>query len=78
MRLVGHLGGTSFVFVCMITFAWFVAWTFAYLQSVREFPDAMFELITRMEIGLVYLDAAVCVFVLLCGVVRYLRDVVNH
>jgi hypothetical protein len=57
---------------------WIAAVALSYLQLLQEFPQEMFQLMSRMEIGLVYMDAVVSLIVLLIGVFRYLRDVLEN
>jgi hypothetical protein len=76
LLLIGHLGATAAVFVALITLGWIVSFVFNYLDSIHKFPDEIFKLVTRLEIGLVYVDAVVSGIVLLAGIVRFVRDVV--
>jgi hypothetical protein len=74
-QLIGHLGGTALVFVALFSLGWAVSCSFNYLNSIHKFPDEIFELVTRLEVGLVYIDAAVSGVVLTAGIVRFVVEV---
>jgi hypothetical protein len=80
LLLIGHLCATALVFISLFTLGWgvAVAVAFAFLQSVHAFPDQVFDLVSRLELGLIYLDAAVCGVVLMVGIVRFVRDVLER
>jgi hypothetical protein len=77
LLLIGHLCATALVFVSLFTLGWGVAVAFAFLHSLHAFPDQIFELVSRLETGLIYLDAAVCAVVLLAGFVRFVREILE-
>jgi hypothetical protein len=64
------------VFIALFSLGWIVSWVFNYLDALHKFPDEIFKLVTRLEIGLVYVDAVVSGIVLLAGILRFVRDVV--
>jgi hypothetical protein len=78
LLLIGHLCATALVFVSLFTLGWGVAVAFAFLHSVHAFPDQIFDLVSRLEIGLIYLDAAVCGVVLFAGIVRFVREILER
>ena len=51
---IGHLCATALVFISLFTLGWGVAVIFAFLHSVHAFPDQIFELVSRLEVGLIY------------------------
>jgi hypothetical protein len=76
--LLGHLCTTAAVFVALFSLGWVVACLLDYLDSIRKFPPESFKLFTRLEIGLVYIDALASGFVLMTGIVRFIRDVLER
>jgi hypothetical protein len=76
LLLVGHLSCTALVFVALFSLGWIVSCVFNYLDTIHKFPDEIFKLVTRLEIGLVYVDAIVSGVVLLAGILRFVRDAV--
>jgi len=78
LLLIGHLAATALVFVSLFTLGWTVSFIFNYLHTVHEFPAGIFKLVAGSEIGLIYLDAIVCGVVLLAGILRYVRDVLEN
>jgi hypothetical protein len=75
LQLIGHLGATALVFVALFSLGWIVSCSFNYLNSIHRFPDEILELVTRLEVGLVYIDAAVSGVVLTAGIVRFVLEV---
>jgi hypothetical protein len=75
VQLIGHLGGTALVFVALFSLGWIVSCSFNYLNSIHQFPDELFKLVTRLDVGLVYVDAAVSGVVLTAGIVRFVLEV---
>ncbi len=73
--LIGHLFCTAIVFVTLFSLGWTVSCVFNYLDSIHKFPDEIFKIVTKLEVGLVYIDAAVSGAVLLAGIGRFVRDV---
>ena len=79
--LIGHLLGTAAIFVTLFGIAWGLSWLLAGLDSLHSFPPEILAIITRIEVWLIYGDAAVCGLVLLIGTVRFcieLIEVRNH
>jgi len=74
-QLIGHLGGNALVFVALFSLGWIVSCSFNYLNSIHQFPDELFNLVTKLEVGLVYVDAAVSGVVLTGGIVRFVLEV---
>ena len=72
-----HLVASAIVFISLFTLGWTVSLAFSYLHSVHEFPHRVFELVSRLEVGLIYLDAGVSAIVLVAGITRYLRNVLE-
>jgi hypothetical protein len=75
--LVGHLLGTAFIFVTFFTIAWGLSALLTYYHGIHPFPEAIFKFVTRLEVGLVYVDAAFCSIVLVAGTWRYLKDLLR-
>jgi hypothetical protein len=75
LQLIGHLGGTTLVFVALFSLGWIVSCSFNYSNTIHKFPDEIFKLVTRLEIGLVYIDAAVSGVVLTADIIRFVVEV---
>jgi hypothetical protein len=54
---------------------WIVSCSFNYLNSIHQFPDELFDLVKKLEVGLMYVDAAVSGVVLTAGFVRFVLEV---
>jgi hypothetical protein len=68
-------GGTTLVFVALFSLGWIVSCSFNYLNTIHKFPDEIFKLVTRLEIGVVYIDAVVSGVVLTAGIIRFVIEV---
>lgn len=75
--LIGHLGATALVFGVLFTLSWSISWFFSYLDSVHKFAPDVLKIAGRVELGLIYVDIGICGFVLLAGIGRFLRDVIE-
>ncbi len=75
LLLIGHLFCTAIVFVTLFGLGWIVSCVFNYLDSIHKFPEEIFNLDTKLEVGLVYIDAMVSGAVLLAGIGRFIMDV---
>lgn len=74
LLLVGHLIGTAIIFVTFFTIAWSLSALVGYLHGIHALPDAIFAFVTRIEVVIVYADAALCGTVLVACSWRFLRD----
>lgn len=72
--LIGHLIGTAVIFVAFFAVAWLVGYALHHLHGIHNFPDEIYKFILRLELWLVYADAALCLLVLLAGAVRFVLD----
>lgn len=77
LLLLGHLLATAAVFVALFTLGWLVSCAFNYLNSIHKFPSTILILLTHLEVGLVYIDAGLSGAVLLAGIFRFIRDVLE-
>jgi hypothetical protein len=71
------LGGTALVFVVLFTLSWSISWVFNYLDSIHKFAPEILKIATKSEVWLIYIDIAVSGIVLLAGIGRFLRDVIE-
>jgi hypothetical protein len=75
--LIGHMAGSALVFSAILVSGWSVFVLLNYLNSIRNFPPEVLSLVTRLEIGLLYVDVVVSVVVLLLCIVSFVRDVLE-
>lgn len=78
LALVGHLFGTAFVFAALFSIGWLVSVLLYALHKIHPFPDAIFRFVSRMEVYLVYVDATLSGIVLMAGMLRFCRDVLER
>jgi hypothetical protein len=76
--LIGHLMTTTLVFVVFITLGWLVSYFSYYLNGIHKFSDETFKLIGSLELGLFYLDAAVSGIILLSGIWKFVRNILEE
>jgi hypothetical protein len=74
---MGHLFGTTVISTALFTFGWSVSFALTFLDQVHPFPDDMLSFVEKFELGLIYLDAAVCAFVLAFSAVRLCKYVLR-
>lgn len=74
LHLFGHLIGTALIFVTFFVIAWSLSAMVGYLHGIHALPDAIFSFVTKIEIAIVYADAALCLTVLTACTWRFLRE----
>lgn len=75
--LVGHLLGTAIIFISLFTMGWLVSVALHALHRYHPFPDDMFRFVTKLELYLIYADSALSGAILLMGMVRFCRQVME-
>lgn len=75
--MIGHLVGTAVIFTALFSIGWLVSVALHALHKMHPFPPQIFDLVTKMEVYLVYADTVVSGIVLLAGMWRFCRDVVE-
>ena len=74
VSLIGHLLGTAIIFVAFFAIAWGVGYVLHFLDGAHKFPEETYRFISKLELWLIYADAALCSIVLLAGALRFIRD----
>lgn len=77
MTLVGHLLGTAVIFTALFSIGWLVSVALHALHRYHPFPDEIFKFVTKIELYLVYADSVVSGIVLIAGMVRFCKQVVE-
>ncbi len=77
MSLVGHLIGTAVIFTALFSVGWLVSVVLHALHQQHPFPDEIFRFVTKIELYLVYADAALSAVVLIAGMVHFCKKVVE-
>ena len=75
LLLIGHLAGTALVSLAFITLVWGVTYFLSFLHSLHPFPNDLYNIVTKMELGGLYADALITTMVLLAGIWRFLKDI---
>lgn len=75
--LMGRQLATAAALVSLFTISWLVSLFLNYLNYLQPFPDEIFRLVKRLEIYMIYFDAAVCVVVLLASARRSLTNILR-
>jgi len=76
-RVLGHLLGTTTVFIALFTFAWTIGFATAYLNGIHPFSPEILRIAARVEVMILYADIALCGFVSLLGMWRFCKDVIR-
>ncbi len=74
LNLIGHLVGSSILFVSFIALGWFVSLFYHWLDGMHAFPDNVSVFITKCELYLVYADAVLCGTVIFVGACRFIKE----
>lgn len=76
--LVGHLVGTCLIFLVFLSLTWVIAYSVSLLDDQHKFPPNVMNVITQVELWLLYVDIALCSIVLLLGTIRFCIDLVER
>jgi hypothetical protein len=75
VTLLGHLLSTGIVFLAFFGIAWSASFVLAWLHGIHPFPDSIYRIVSWFEIGIVYIDAAVCLFMLASGAWHFCSEI---
>lgn len=76
ISLLGHLVGTGVIFIGLFSIGWIISFLLYGLNKIHPFPDEILNLITKIELYLVYVDTFLCAIVLLAGMLRFCKDII--
>ena len=71
------MAATLFVFTSFITLVWLASWVFSVLRSIHALPDDIYQVLEALEVLFIYLDAALCVVVVMRGLWQYILSVIR-
>lgn len=74
LNLIGHLVGSSILFVSFIGLGWIISLFYHWLDGIHKFPQDVSTFITECELYLVYADAVLCGLVILVGAWRFIKE----
>lgn len=77
MALIGHLIGTALIFTALFSIGWLVSLALHALHRYHPFPEEIFKFVTKIELYLVYADTVVSAVVLIAGMVRFCRQLLE-
>lgn len=78
LMLVGHLVGTFFIFLVFLVLTWGISYSVSVLDGRHKFPQNVMDIITQVELYLLYIDIALCTIVLLLGTARFCMDLLEN
>jgi len=78
LKLIGHLAGTALIFLVFIFLTWVISYAVNGLNTAQKFSQEVFDLITKVEMWLMYVDIVLCSIVLILGTVRFCLDLVEN
>ena len=78
LKLIGHLIGTAVIFVVFLLLTWAISYSVSGLDTVHKFPQDVMNIITKVELGLTYIDIVLCTIVLILGTVRFCVDLMEN
>jgi hypothetical protein len=74
---MGHLLGTAVIFTALFSIGWLVSVVLHALHRYHPFPDEIFRFVTKIELYLVYADAVLSGIVLIAGMIRFCKQLVE-
>lgn len=78
LMLIGHLVGTCLIFLIFLSLTWVISYAVSLLDGRHKFPPNVMDIITKVELWLLYIDIMLCTIVLLLGTVRFCMDLVER
>ena len=72
--LVGHIAATAVLFVTIMAVTWAISWSFSYLNEIHKFPSVTQKILTVLEVGLLLIDALLCLVLILFGARRFVDE----
>lgn len=77
LSLLGHLLGTAVIFTALFTIGWLVSVVLHALHRYHPFPDEIFRFVSKMELYLVYADSLLSGVVLVAGMIRFCKQLME-
>jgi hypothetical protein len=74
---MGHLLGTAVIFTALFTIGWLVSVVLHALHRYHPFPDEIFRFVTKIELYLVYADSLLSGIVLIAGMTRFCKQLME-
>lgn len=78
LSLLGHLLASAVIFTSLFTMSWLVSLTLHALHRHHPFPEDMFRFVTRIELYLIYVDSVFSGAIVLFGMVRFCKQVIEE
>lgn len=78
LMLIGHLVGTCLIFLIFLSLTWVISYAVNLLDSQHKFPQDVMDIITKVELWLLYIDIMLCSIVLLLGTIRFCMDLLEN
>ncbi len=76
--LIGHLIGTSLVFVLFYSLVWSAWYIFGHLNAIYPFPSDVYDIVLKVEKFFIYCDVFGCAIMLVVGILRFCRDLLDN
>jgi len=75
IKLIGHAIGSAVLFVSLAALAWLIGWAISALNLIHPFSPAVLDLLSGVELIILYLDFGLSGIVLLVGAYRFVREI---
>ena len=72
--LIGHIVATAILFVTIMAVTWAISWSFSYLNEIHKFPSVTQKILIILEVGLLSIDALLCLVLILFGAKRFITE----
>lgn len=74
LNLIGHLVGSSILFVTFIGLGWLISFFYHWLDAIHKFPHDVSIFIAKCELYLVYADAILLGILIIVGAWRFIKE----
>lgn len=74
MLLIGHIAGSTVLFLSIVGATWLIGVTVHWLNDLHAFDPEVLAILTGVEITLVYVDIALSGIVLVVGAFRFIKE----
>lgn len=75
VSLVGHLFGTCFLFIALLTVVWLASVGVKWLNDIHPFPEDILSSIQSIETVFFWFDTILCFTLLIIGAISFIRDI---
>lgn len=73
-NLIGHLFGTSALFISFLVLGWGISYVANFLNNIFAMPENILEVVHIFELAIIWIDAFVCTILVITGATLFIKD----